>query len=158
MKVLLLAIAVLYSCFVWAADGRNCTHDDKTFRCVEYVKNYDGDTITVNIPNVPKIIGKGISVRVAGIDAPERKSHDKCEVEAGRTAQKLVQSILRSAKNIELRLHKNGRDKYFRILAEVWADGQSIGELLIKNKLAHPYDGGKKLKREWCREKERTIY
>jgi len=40
------------------------------------------------------------------------------------------------------------RDKYFRLLAEVSIDGEDLGYSLIKNDLARPYDGGKKI--GWC--------
>lgn len=129
----------------WSAD---CKHDDNIFRCVEVVKNYDGDTLTVNIPDVPALIGKNISVRVLGIDTPEVKTKNSCEKQAGRMAKNLVSSTLRGAKNIEL--HNVQRDKYFRILADVIIDGKSLKEVLIKNKLATAYDGGTKKSVDWC--------
>ncbi|MCJ7765924.1 MAG: thermonuclease family protein [Thiovulaceae bacterium] len=42
------------------------------------------------------------------------------------------------------------REKYFRILADVYVDGEALGEMLIYNGLAVPYDGGHKGK-EWCK-------
>ncbi|MBT9528863.1 MAG: thermonuclease family protein, partial [Pseudomonas sp.] len=36
------------------------------------------------------------------------------------------------------------RDKYFRLLAEVWIDGHSLGDLLLKAGLAKVYTGGTK--------------
>ena len=50
---------------VFAAD-QNCTHDERTFRCVKYIKNYDADTITFDIPNIHPLLGKKISIRVTG--------------------------------------------------------------------------------------------
>ena len=44
-----------------------------------YVRNYDGDTITFNLPNLHPIIGKKIRVRLNGIDTPEIKG--KCDKE-----------------------------------------------------------------------------
>lgn len=128
---------------------RSCQHDDKTFRCVEVLKNYDGDTLTVNIPDVPALIGKKISVRVLGIDTPEVRTKNKCEKEAGRIARNLVASTLKNAKNVEL--HNVQRDKYFRILADVMVDGRSLSEILIKNNLAYAYDGGTKKHPDWCK-------
>jgi endonuclease YncB( thermonuclease family) len=37
---------------------------------------------------------------------------------------------------------------YFRLLAEVWVDGESLGESLIDAGYARPYAGGKK--QGWC--------
>ena len=47
---------------------------DKTygnFNNVKYVRNYDGDTVKVNIPEIPRLFGEEISVRIRGIDTPE---------------------------------------------------------------------------------------
>jgi len=38
------------------------------------------------------------------------------------------------------------REKYFRIVADVDIDGQDLGQMLIHEGLAQPYDGGKKPK------------
>jgi micrococcal nuclease len=127
----------------------HCVHDAKTFRCVEYLKNYDADTITVKIPDVHPLIGERVSVRVLGIDAPEIKTANKCEKEKARTAQKLVANILKHAKKISL--EDVARDKYFRILARVQVDGQDLSALLIKNGLAVPYDGKTKSVVDWCK-------
>ena len=61
-----------------------------------------------------------------------------------RKAKQFTVAKLRGAKTIELRNMKRG--KYFRIVAEVWVDGQNLGQLLIEKGLAKLYDGGKKLK------------
>jgi endonuclease YncB( thermonuclease family) len=50
--------------------------------------------------------------------------------------------MVKSAKIITL--HNIGRDKYFRINADVLVDGKSLGAELIKNKLALPYFGDTK--------------
>ena len=51
---------------------------------------------------------------------------------------------LRKAKRIELRNMKRG--KYFRIVADVYVDGKSLGGMLIDHKLAVVYDGGRTAK------------
>ena len=135
--------------------AQNCAHDKTTFRCVKYLKNYDADTITVEIPGVHPLIGDRISVRVFGIDAAEIKGKGKCEKEAARTAQRLVEHILESAENIELR--NVARDKYFRILADVFADGRKVSDVLVKNGLAVAYDGGTKSKVNWCSHLNRQV-
>jgi len=45
-------------------------------------------------------------------------------------------------------LHNLGRDKYFRVLADVMIDGKNLTDLLIKKGLGKPYDGG--TKSSWC--------
>ncbi len=147
-----LIINLLFFQNLWSAPiiNSDCTHDSKTFRCVKYIKNYDGDTITVEIPNVHPLIGKNISVRILGIDTPEKTGTKPCEKERARDAQRLVENLLKNSKSIEL---KNiDRDKYFRILADVWVDGKSISDLLIKNNLAYQYFGGRKpASTNWCK-------
>lgn len=125
-----------------------CFHGDNCFKNVEYVRNYDGDTITVNIPNTHPIIGVKMPIRVAGIDTPEIKGKTECERNAAKKAQKLVQELLQNAKSIDLLDAKRGR--YFRIVADVKIDGVSISATLIKEGLAYPYDGGKKQDIDWC--------
>lgn len=126
----------------------SCSHDAKTFRCVKVLKNYDGDTITVNIPDVHPLLGEKVSVRIRGIDTAEVRGKSPCEKEAARTARNLVESLTKNAKHVELTNIE--RDKYFRVLADVLVDGKSIKDVLIKNQLAVAYDGGTKQKVNWC--------
>lgn len=125
-----------------------CVHSKDTFKCVSYVKNYDGDTVTFNIKDVHPLFGEKISVRVYGIDSPEIKTKDACEKEKGRVAKNLVTNLLKNAKRIDLENVK--RDKYFRILADVKFDQKSLADVLLKNNLATPYFGATKSKVDWC--------
>jgi endonuclease YncB( thermonuclease family) len=81
----------------------NCQHTATQFSCVKFVRNYDGDTFTVNIPGVPELIGRNISVRVRGIDTPEIKGRGACEKEAARMAKKFLSSQLRAASKVHLK-------------------------------------------------------
>lgn len=126
----------------------NCNHDVRTFRCIKYIKNYDADTITFNIPNIHPLLGEKISVRVAGIDAAEIKTKDKCEKESALAAKNFVMQQLKKAKRIDLT--NVNRDKYFRILADVIIDGKSLKSLLLNQNLAYAYSGGTKKKMNWC--------
>lgn len=145
----LLFVAIPFGSSATQALEKKCQHDKSSFRCVEFVKNYDADTITVNIPDVPPLLGDKISVRVRHIDAPEIKGAQPCEKEAARTAKKLTENQLKNAKRIDL--ENVGRDKYFRILADVRVDGKDLAQLLIKNSLAYQYDGGTKTAVNWCK-------
>ena len=69
---------------LWAAD---CPHGSDRFNCVKFVKNYDGDTITVDIPNVHSFFGNNISVRVRGIDTPEVRGKSPCEKDWAQAAK-----------------------------------------------------------------------
>ena len=126
----------------------SCDHTPSAFRCVTVIKAADGDTITVDIPNVPSLFGKGIRVRIAGIDAPELHFADACETKAAESARDFVRKVLADGKRVDLVNVK--RDKYFRILADVQVDGQSLRNALLDARFAYPYDGKKKTKRDWC--------
>ena len=112
-----------------------------------YVRNYDGDTITFNLPNLHPIIGNKIAIRVNGIDTPEIRG--KCDKEKydAKQAQGMVEEFLKDAERIDLK--NMGRGKYFRIVADVYADGENLAEALIDSGMAVKYDGGKKNSR-WC--------
>lgn len=126
-----------------------CSHDASNFRCVKYVKNYDADTVTFDIPNVHPLIGNRINIRVSGVDTPEIRTKNTCEKSKGRDAKKIVANLLKHAKRIDLENVKRG--KYFRVVADVKIDGQSLSYYLLKNGLAYAYDGGTKKKVDWCK-------
>ncbi|MFZ9519901.1 MAG: thermonuclease family protein [Silvanigrellaceae bacterium] len=126
----------------------SCEHTESVFRCVKVHYNYDGDTMMVSIANVHPLLGQKVSVRVHGIDAPEMHASEPCERAAAVAAQQFVKEVLLRAKRIDL--ERVQRDKYFRILADVRADGESIAQMLIAQGLAYPYYGGTKQRIDWC--------
>lgn len=139
----------LFSSSSYARES-HCSHDSTTFRCVKYERPIDGDTFAVNIPGLHPLIGRNVSIRVAGVDTPEiKRAKSKCEKKKGRIAKNLVDNLLKRAKRIDLQNVK--RDKYFRIAADVKIDGASLKSYLLKNKLAVAYDGKKKQKTDWCK-------
>ena len=125
-----------------------CIHDNKNFRCVEFVKNYDGDTITVNIPNIHPLIGQNAAVRLNGVDAPELRSKNSCEKKMAKKVRDFVYKKLKNAKRIDL--VNIERDKYFRILADVVIDGQSLSSMLLQKGYAYEYHGETKQDVDWC--------
>jgi micrococcal nuclease len=112
-----------------------------------YLRNYDGDTITFNLPGLHPIIGEKIAVRVNGIDTPEMKG--KCDKEKydAKQAKHFVADILKEAEKIVLKNMKRG--KYFRIDADVIVDDKNLTDILIEAGMAINYDGGKKTYK-WC--------
>ena len=149
MKSILILFFITYTQNLLAKPTWSCRHSNTIFRCVEYISNYDGDTITFNISNIHSLFGKNIRVRVQGIDTPELKGKTSCEKAKARKTQKFVQNALKKAKNIEL--HNVKRGKYFRIVADVIVDGKSIARELLEQKLAIAYGGEKKRKVNWCK-------
>lgn len=113
----------------------------------EITSIYDGDTFRVNINSYPKIIGHRMSVRVNGIDTPELKAKCSKEKVLALKAKDYTVSALRNSHKIELKGIKRG--KYFRLLADVYIDGESLARSLVLNGLAVEYHGG--TKSNWCR-------
>ena len=113
-----------------------------------YVRNYDGDTITFNLPDLHPIIGEKISVRVNGIDTPEIKGNCEKEKYHAQQAKEMVADILKDAEQITLKNIERG--KYFRIAADVLVDGEDLGDMLVEAGVAVRYDGGKK-SHKWCK-------
>ena len=109
------------------------------FSGVEYVRNYDGDTMTVNIPGVHPLFGNEIGIRVRGIDTLEIREKYPFEKQKVKETKTLIEGILNRAN--EITLHDIEREKYFRIVASVIVDGQNLSDLLLAKKLAVPYDG-----------------
>ncbi len=112
-----------------------------------YVRNYDGDTITFNLSGLHPIIGDKISIRVNGIDTPEIRG--KCEKEKydAQQAKEMIADILKDAETITLKNIERG--KYFRIVADVFVDGESLADEMIEAGMAVAYDGRTKTK-DWC--------
>lgn len=130
-------------------DEDSCVHDETTLRCVEYLGNYDGDTITVTVPQALAIFGKRLSVRVKGVDTPELRTRDRCEKARAQGAKEFVSKELERASRIDLQGVERG--KYFRIVADVVYDGKNLSDQLLRMGYARPYHGGTKLNDPWCR-------
>ena len=118
-----------------------------TFLVVFFLSCYDGDTCKVDIPGWHPVVGESISVRLAGIDAPEIRGKCKREKEHARLVQRIVESQLSRAKKVQLKNIKRG--KYFRLVGDLYADGRNVAEGLLKRGLVNPYDG-KSPRKSWC--------
>lgn len=95
------------------------------FEDVKYIKNYDGDTITVDIRDIHPLLGDNIPIRVRDIDAEELRTKS----ENAKNAKIFVQNIMENAKSIDLIDVRRG--KYFRLIADVYVDGKSLGDMLV---------------------------
>jgi len=115
------------------------------------IKVYDGDTITIasKLPYKSSQMYR-FSVRLRGIDSPEIKSTSLAEKELALNS-KMALSNLILGQMVDL---KNvSTEKYGRILADVYIDNVNVNTWMLENKLALPYDGGKKTRPpEWDNE------
>lgn len=110
------------------------------------VRIHDGDTFTINIAGCPDVLCRHIPVRINGIDAPEIRGKCVQEKVDAKTVRQYLSDRLLKAKTIEL--YNVSRDKYFRINADVFLDGDNIGSDMIRKGLVRPYAGGKR--GGWC--------
>ena len=141
---IVLALCILFPQHSNLADAKQSFGD---YEGAVYVRNYDGDTITFNLPTLHPIIGKNISLRVNGIDTPEIRGKCEKEIYDAEQARDMVSDILKDAGKIALKNLKRG--KYFRIVADVYVDKESLAVMLVEAGVAIPYSGGKKSK-NWC--------
>lgn len=107
----------------------------------DLVSVYDGDTFKINIPSVHPLLGKEINVRIWGVDTPEMTGKDSVQKQRAIAARNFLKNKL-TQKTINLK--NTQRDKYFRILADVYVGTENIKESIIKAGLGKPYNGGKK--------------
>ena len=144
-KLLALALVVTFSTLAIAA---------KTPAGVKYpaviTRVIDGDTVAVKATWLPDPLKKELSIRVFGVDTPEKGFRAKCPEEAklGLDATDFTKSELAAAKKKEIVLYE--WDKYGgRVLGDVILDGKSLREQLIAKGYAREYFGEAKL--SWCK-------
>lgn len=128
--MLLMTIGLLTAC----TESSTTSLLDKTEQSpvgeeVEVVSVMDGDTMKV------KYGGRERKVRFLLIDAPEMYHKTLGEQPYGKEAQQLNREILDNAKSVTIEFDETGdkEDKYDRLLAYVYADGQSVQEQLIES-------------------------
>ncbi|MCK2169139.1 thermonuclease family protein [Thalassospira xiamenensis] len=111
---------------------------------------YDGDTIYIRMPGLPDTIAE-MSVRVAGIDAPEIRGACEAEKAAAKIARNRVRQLLNDASltNTSVQFCNPEWGRYGgRVVAWVAIGNTWLHELLIGEGLARPYSGGERA--GWC--------
>ena len=134
MKIFLITLFLLFSPTAYAYEW-------------EILRVIDGDTLEIKNECFPKELK--LSVRVLGIDTPEKGSRAKCDKEAklAEQASKFTKQFVGKNKTASFRNIK--WDKYGgRLLADVEINGKNLAGELVKNNYARSYDGKKK--GSWC--------
>ena len=105
------------------------------------VKVYDGDTITIasQLPGSSTLYR--FSIRLAGIDTPEIKSHNPVEKERAIYVRNQLHDLLFGK---IICLTNISMEKYGRVLADIYLDDLHVNEYMIRQKYAYRYNGGKK--------------
>ena len=126
---------------------------EKTPVGVEYAvtinRVIDGDTVAYKADWLPDPLKKELSIRVFGVDTPEKGFRAKCpkEDEMGQAATAFTKKAVKDAKKTKIVLYD--WDKYGgRVLGDVLLDGKSLRDMLIKNNYAREYFG--EAKKSWC--------
>ena len=115
----------------------------------EITRVIDGDTVEIAVDFLPAPLPPKLSIRVIGIDTPEKAPRAQCEAEAKKAveATRFTKRAVAEATKTEVYLLK--WDKYGgRVLGSVVFDGVSLSDSLISAGLARPYKGD--AKQSWC--------
>ncbi|WP_163650705.1 thermonuclease family protein [Modicisalibacter sp. 'Wilcox'] len=139
MKRMAMVVLTVLPCLALADDYGSA-------RVAEVTNIYDGDTFRANIAGWPPIVGERIPVRILGVYTPELRS--RCPTEAGKQHEKHLArqakqfTVARLRGSDEITLEHLDRGSFFRVLAEVRVDGESLGDELLQAGLATVYKEG----------------
>jgi len=109
----------------------------------------DGDTVEIEAPYLPPPLAPKLSLRVYGVDTPEKGWRGQCDKERalGQSATDFTQSLINYSQTIMVEIRE--WDKFGgRVLGDLWIDGKSLTAMLIENGFAREYYGDKK--KSWC--------
>ena len=118
-----------------------------SFTAPLFAETIRSDTIYMIDGDTAEIGGK--RYRLVGYDTPETYQA-KCDFERawGNQAAARARQLMTEAEAVEL-IVLPGVDRYGRGLARMFIGNQDIGDILIAENLARPYDGGQRA--GWCR-------
>ena len=109
----------------------------------------DGDTVAFSAPFLPAPLKQELSIRVFGVDTPEKGFRAQCPSEAARGAAATEFTKKLVAASTQRQMVLMDWDKYGgRVLGDVILNGQSLRNLLIQNGFAREYYG--EAKTSWC--------
>jgi endonuclease YncB( thermonuclease family) len=142
-KILVLLIAMLAVMPAQAKEVKMEVYDFEITRVI------DGDTVAFKADFLPAPLKQELSIRVFGVDTPEKSWRAECETEAawGEEASQFTKDKLNNATRLQVAIYK--WDKYGgRVLGDIIIDGKSLRHMLIENGFAREYYGDKK--ESWC--------
>lgn len=116
---------------------------------VVFTRVIDGDTVAFQADWLPDPLKKELSVRVYGVDTPEKGFRAKCPQEdaRGQAATAFTKSVMNGATTRQVVLLD--WDKYGgRVLGDIVLDGKSLRSMLISQGYAREYYG--EAKTSWC--------
>ena len=109
----------------------------------------DGDTVAFQATFLPPPLKQELSIRVFGVDTPEKGFRAQCpsEDQRGQAATAFTKNAITKAQKRQVAIAD--WDKYGgRVLGDILLDGQSLRMMLIQNGFAREYYG--EAKTSWC--------
>ena len=147
-KILVLLIAMLVITLVAiSAQAKEVKMEVYDF---EITRVIDGDTVAFRADFLPAPLKQELSIRVYGVDTPEKSWRAECDKEAvwGEEASQFTKDQLNGATKLQVAIYK--WDKFGgRVLGDIIIDGKSLRYMLIENGFAREYYGDKK--ESWCK-------
>jgi endonuclease YncB( thermonuclease family) len=144
MKKILITLLLITSTTVFAQKQKEgVTYNATLTRVV------DGDTVAFQALWLPDPLKKELSIRVFGVDTPEKGFRAQCPSEAarGQAASDFTKKMVNASQTRQVVLMD--WDKYGgRVLGDVLLDGKSLRTMLIQNGYAREYYG--EAKQSWC--------
>jgi endonuclease YncB( thermonuclease family) len=144
-KLLLVLLAVPFFVFAQGKKPpRGVVYDTVITRII------DGDTVAIEAGFLPPPLKPELSVRIYGIDTPEKGHRAQCAEEnaLGQAATELTKKSIANSRKRQVFLIS--WDKYGgRVLGDIILDGRSLREILIANGVAREYYGAAKT--SWCK-------
>ena len=143
LKIVLALLLIPTLAFAETKKPEGVVYDLKIMRVI------DGDTVEFEAPFLVDPLPKKLSIRVWGVDTPEKSFRAKCEKEAamGAEATKFTKDLVANAKTTQISIYE--WDKFGgRVLGDVIIDGNSLTKMLLDKGYAREYYGD--AKQSWC--------
>lgn len=144
MKKLLISLLLLVSPLAFAQKEKAGVVYD-----VVLTRVIDGDTVAFQADWLPEPLKKELSIRVFGVDTPEKGFRAKCPEEDARGQAATAFTKAQINASTKRQVVMMDWDKYGgRVLGDVLLNGKSLRMMLIQNGFAREYYG--EAKTSWC--------
>lgn len=143
MKKFILVFVMLAFAGIASAKPDSKTYDFAITRVI------DGDTVEFKSDFLPLPLKQVLSIRVFGVDTPEKGFRADCDSEAakGLAASEFTKKQIAEANKLQVVIMD--WDKFGgRVLGDILVDGKSLRGMLIAKGYAREYYGDKK--KSWC--------